>query len=195
MVTDANGNTATSDAATLTIGSVVTITEQPKDAMVAAGTQVSFKVVATGDGLTYQWQTKVSATSSWANTGLTGAQTATLTFAPNAAFDGRQYRCVVTDANGNTATSDAATLTVNTSIILNDVTYEPLTSTTCVLVSYAGSASSLVIPETVEGMTVTEIGEEAFMDNKSLLSIDLPDTITVIRARAFKNCSNLSEMK
>ena len=86
-------------------------------------------------------------------------------------------------------------MTIDVSIILNDVTYEPLTDTTCAVISYSGSANSLVIPGTVNGMTVTEIGEEAFMDNKYLVSIDLPDTITVIRARAFKNCSNLSEMK
>ena len=85
-------------------------------------------------------------------------------------------------------------LTVNIPLIFDGVTYEPLTSTTCAVVSYSGTASSLIIPETVEGMTVVEIGVEAFMDNKSLVSIDLPDTITVIRARAFKGCTSLSDM-
>ena len=85
-------------------------------------------------------------------------------------------------------------MTVDDSIILNEVTYKPLTSTTCTVVSYSGTGSSLTIPDTVENMTVTEIGVEAFMDNKKLVSIDLPDTITVIRARAFKGCTSLSDM-
>ena len=85
-------------------------------------------------------------------------------------------------------------MTAVTDIVVNDVTYQKLTDTTCLVKSYAGSATSLTIPDKIEGMTVTEIGEEAFMDNKKLVSIDLPDTITVIRARAFKNCSNLSDM-
>ena len=38
------------------------------------------------------------------------------------------------------------------------------------------------------------IGEEPFMGNATLVSIDLPDSITAIRARAFKNCTSLSQM-
>ena len=41
--------------------------------------------------------------------------------------------------------------------------------------------------------TVKEIGEEAFL-NKSITSITLPNTITVIRARAFKGCNSLASM-
>ena len=44
-------------------------------------------------------------------------------------------------------------------------------------------------------MTVIEIGEEALMDNGDLTSITLPYSITTIRARAFKNCTNLHKMK
>ncbi len=91
--------------------------------------------------------------------------------------------------------SDEVTIEVSNNIIIDGVTYAPITTSTCAVVAYEGTASSLVIPETVEGMTVVEIGVEAFMDNKSLVSIDLPDTITVIRARAFKGCTSLSNMQ
>ena len=83
---------------------------------------------------------------------------------------------------------------MNHTVVSDGVTFEAITDTTCCIVSYTGSASSLTIPETVEGMTVTEIGVEAFMNNTTLVSIDLPDTITVIRARAFKGCTSLSSM-
>ena len=60
---------------------------------------------------------------------------------------------------------------------------------------YAGTDSELVIPETVEGYTVTAIGESAFDGNQYLVSIDLPDTITIIGKRAFAGCTKLSRMK
>ena len=59
---------------------------------------------------------------------------------------------------------------------------------------YKGSASSVTVPGSYDHITVTEIGEEAFMGNSSLSSINLPDSIQVIGARAFKNCTNLKSM-
>lgn len=62
------------------------------------------------------------------------------------------------------------------------------------MTAYNGSAATLEIPETVEQKTVTEVGAEAFAGNKTLTSIDLPDSITVIGKRAFADCTNLSQM-
>ena len=101
----------------------------------------------------------------------------------------------MTDKYGNTEQSDTVTLTIDNTVVLDGVTYEPITTSTCKVVSYEGTAASLTIPETVENMTVVEIGVEAFMDNKQLMSIDLPDTITIIRARAFKGCTSRSDMR
>ncbi len=197
IVTDASGNSVTSDAVTVTIGTVepLAITEQPEAITGMAGDTVSLKVVATGSGLTYQWQYKKPGASSFISASSAGAKTAEWTFDLVASLNGREYRCIVKDNSGNSVTSDAVLVTIISDIVIDDVTYAPLTADTCKIVSYSGSASSLVIPEVVQSMTVVEVGEEAFMGNTSLVSIDLPDTITVIRARAFKNCSNLSEMK
>ena len=79
-------------------------------------------------------------------------------------------------------------------IIQNEVEYR-LVDGTLTVVGYQGNASVLVIPNKVEGYTVTKIGESAFEGNTVLTSIDLPDSITVIGKKAFKNCVNLSEMK
>lgn len=116
-----------------------------------------------------------------------------MTYVVNAVRLTFDYRCRLKDEDGNVVYTDTFKI-VESAIVIDDVTYNPLTSTTCAVVSYAGTAASLTIPETVDGMTVTEIGVEAFMDNKTLTSIDLPDTITVIRARAFKGCTSLSDM-
>lgn len=98
----------TSDGAALTVFGIKT---QPKDVTVSVGSTTNFKVVATGDGLTYQWQVKTT-TGSWKNTTLSGNKTATLKVTASAGRNGYQYRCVITDAAGRTATSKAATLTV-----------------------------------------------------------------------------------
>ena len=169
------------------------ITEQPSDIMVAPGGDAVISVVAQGDELTYRWQVKLPTKDAFQNTTTTGYNTDTLNFKVAQSYDGRQYRCVITDKYGNTVTSEAATLTIQNYIIDGDFTYDRLDNGGLILVSYSGTATQLTIPTTVEGYTVTEIGEEAFM-GKSIVSISLPNSITIIHARAFKNCSNLSSM-
>ena len=75
-----------------------------------------------------------------------------------------------------------------------DFVYEDITSDTVRLVKYNGTDSSVTVPETHDGKTVTEIGPDAFLNNTTLTDIDLPDTIKIIGARAFKGCTNLSSM-
>ena len=74
------------------------------------------------------------------------------------------------------------------------VTYEVLDGGILRVRSYDGTATSLTIPQTVEGYTVVEIGTSAFEGNQVLQSIDLPDSIQTIGRRAFKDCSNLRSM-
>ena len=182
------------DTVVFEAGSAIKITEQPKDIVGAPGENATLKVVATGNGLSYQWQYKVAGASKYTNAVSAGAKTAEWTITLKDSIDGRTYRCVITDANGNKVISNPVTITVSKEIVVDGVTYEPIDSTTCRVKSYKGTAASLTIPETVQGMTVTEIGEEAFMGNTALTSIKLPATITTIRARAFKNCTSLKEM-
>ena len=109
VVTFENGKTATSTAATLEV-IANEITAQPESATAAIGDTATFSVAANNDA-TYQWQYSKNGTS-WSKVTTATATTANLSVAATAAKDGRQYRCVVTFANGKTLTSDAATLTV-----------------------------------------------------------------------------------
>ena len=54
--------------------------------------------------------------------------------------------------------------------------------------------ATVIVPEKVDGKTVVVVGEEAFLNDKCLEAIDLPDSIVIIEARAFKDCSNLAKM-
>lgn len=56
---------------------------------------------------------------------------------------------------------------------------------------YKGGASVLNIPETIDGATVTAIGNEAFRNNRSIRVVNMPDTVTSIGGSAFFGCTNL----
>ncbi|MBR6366304.1 MAG: InlB B-repeat-containing protein [Lachnospiraceae bacterium] len=108
IVTAANGKKATSNVATLTVLPV--ITQEPTDATAAAGEKAIFTVKANGKGLTYRWQSRKNADAAWTNSGQSGAKTDTLTVSMLAGLNGWQFRCVVTDANGQKAYSKEAVL-------------------------------------------------------------------------------------
>ncbi len=87
------------------------ITTQPKSVTAAAGGTAKFTVVATGTGLTYQWQYQLPGSSTWADSPATGNKTATLSVPATTDRNGNKYRCIVKSGSVST-TSSAATLTV-----------------------------------------------------------------------------------
>ena len=111
-VTDGNGQKTYSKIVTLTLKP--RITTQPTDKSVKAGSTAKFTVAATGRSkLTYQWQYRKNSSYAWANSGQTGARTATLSVATKASLNGYQFRCIVTDGNGQKTISSVVTLKVN----------------------------------------------------------------------------------
>lgn len=88
------------------------ITKQPVSAVGKNGETKQFIVSASGSVLTYQWWQNVNDGKGWVIIDTVGARTSTYTI-PVAAFrDGYKYRCVITDNNGNSETSNEATLYV-----------------------------------------------------------------------------------
>lgn len=71
-----------------------------------------FKVQAIGEGLTYQWEYCNASSNKWRTSSMEGNQTDTIKVEAGSWRNGQKYRCVIKDAEGNTLTSDAATLTV-----------------------------------------------------------------------------------
>ncbi|MBO4677437.1 MAG: leucine-rich repeat protein [Oscillospiraceae bacterium] len=98
-----------SDSAKLTVIPKPVITTQPSGKTVTAGAKATFKVAASGEGLSYQWQYKASGSSTWKNK--SGATKASYTVTAKESYDGILYRCVVTNAGGS-VTSNSAKLTV-----------------------------------------------------------------------------------
>jgi len=63
-----------------------------------------------------------------------------------------------------------------------------------VIKKYKGSATSVVIPATIQGMPVKEIGASAFEKEWKLISVVVPDTVIKIGENAFSNCTNLTRI-
>ncbi len=59
---------------------------------------------------------------------------------------------------------------------------------------YNGSNTVVNVPETIAGYPVTGIGDKAFRGNKTIVEVNLPETITVIGKEAFADCHNLSNI-
>ena len=63
-----------------------------------------------------------------------------------------------------------------------------------VITEYLGNSAEVVIPDTIDELPITEIGDEAFFNNTTLRKITVPQTVERIGVRAFKGCTMLSEM-
>ena len=77
---------------------------------------------------------------------------------------------------------------VNSQIDSN-YSYALLADGTVEIVDYYGSKASLQIPDTLNGYTVTRIGNYAFDGNQDILAVILPDSVTSIGNYAFANTS------
>ena len=119
-VTDANGQRSYTNTVTLSVRPG--ITTWPKDTTAAPGTTAKFTIAATGKGtLTYQWQYRKNSTDTWKASGQSGNKTATLSVAVTAGLQGYQFRCYVTDANGQRSYTNTVTLTVSPRITTQPV--------------------------------------------------------------------------
>ncbi len=103
------------------------ITSQPVNQTVCSGSSVSFSVVATGTGLTYQWR---NGKTNLGNAGaISGANLATLTINPVSITDtSSEYNVVITGTCSPNDTSISVSLKVNTA---PQITTEPSNQVIC----------------------------------------------------------------
>ncbi len=61
------------------------------------------------------------------------------------------------------------------------------------ITAYNGTATDVVVPDTIDGYTVVSI-EDAFSRKTAITSITIPDTVTSIGDDAFRGCSSLTSV-
>ena len=106
MITDSYGKSVTSKTVTI---SQITVTQQPKNAKVAADKVAKATVNAEGTGLSYQWYIKNPDGSTFSKSSCTSA---TYSCKMSAKISGRQAYCVITDTYGNSITTNTVTLSL-----------------------------------------------------------------------------------
>ena len=99
------------------------------------------------------------------------------------------------DSNGyvreNNETSEEGNLTTEDGLtyrIYSEESYAEITG-------YNGNGKNLIIPELLDGVPVTSIGQQAFVNCTTLESVEIPDSITRMGYWAFSGCSNLKQVK
>ncbi len=123
VVSNSIGSATSSAAVLMVTASAVapTISTQPQSVTVTAGVGASFSVSAAGTSpLGYQWRK--------GSTAITGATRASYTITSTLPTDAGSYSVVVTNSAG-TATSGAATLTVNPALTAPTITTQPTSET------------------------------------------------------------------
>lgn len=63
------------------------------------------------------------------------------------------------------------------------------------IISYNGTATSVVIPPYINGVQVSTIGSSAFARNATLKSVSIPSTITELEEMAFYMCTAIDSIK
>ena len=133
------------------------VTTNPSNQTVNAGQPASFTAAASGTPTpTVQWQVSTNGGSSF--TAISGATSTTYTFTTTAAASGSLYRAVFTNSSG-TATTTAATLSVNTPNTAPVVTTNPINQAVNAgqSVSFTAAASGTPTP-TVQWQVSTNGG-------------------------------------
>ena len=59
---------------------------------------------------------------------------------------------------------------------------------------YLGDDKNVVIPNTIDGYTVTAISSSAFSGNENIVTVEIPNTVTTIDWFAFEQCTSLTEV-
>lgn len=67
--------------------------------------------------------------------------------------------------------------------------------TYAVIIKYKGEDSEVVIPEEINKIPITEIGDNAFKENKNIEKLIIPSSITSIGKSAFYGCTSLKTIE
>ena len=145
VITDPEDQKAWTDEVMITVKEpAIEITSQPKSYSGPVGSTAKFSVAADGEGLTYQWQLKKG--SKWADLSTGGAKTPTMSVKVDDSKNGKIYRCLITNVDGEQLASDEVKITVKDPDI--NITSQPTDFT-----GLEGSTAKFTVAAEGEGLT------------------------------------------
>jgi hypothetical protein len=104
---------------------------------------------------------------------------------------------VATNITGSTLGADRDFTTLN-QITIDGHSFTYVTTNSAVsVVGYTGPGGNVTIPSTIVGLPVTSIGDSAFYSLSfvsALTGVTIPDSVTSIGDRAFRQCVNLTNV-
>ena len=141
--------------------------------------------IATEDGVTSSNENIIKVEKSlWVADKITavGEGTCTLTFSSNLGKFTQSMEITVGNGSGTGSTT-------------SDFKYSVLSDGTIEITGYIGKSEFVIIPRTIDGKTVTKIGEDAFYYKHNLQKVMIPNSVTEIGNYAFSYCSGLTSVK
>lgn len=73
----------------------------------------------------------------------------------------------------------------------NGFTYE-IVDDSVIITGYTGSETKITIPSQINGLNVEKISDNAFKDNKNIMSVTVSSGVKDVGAGAFENCTSLA---
>ncbi|MBP5363315.1 MAG: leucine-rich repeat protein [Ruminococcus sp.] len=83
------------------------------------------------------------------------------------------------------------TISASAAKISGNWEYEEISRYTARITRYTGEESYVLIPESINGHTVKELGKKVFAENTCIKTVSIPRGVSVIPKEAFIRCSNL----
>ncbi|MGD0816652.1 MAG: leucine-rich repeat domain-containing protein [Verrucomicrobiota bacterium] len=72
--------------------------------------------------------------------------------------------------------------------------YSTNSDNTLTITNYTGPGGIVAIPNTINGLSVTGIGDKAFYNTSNLANVTIPDSVTSIGDGAFLDCANMTNI-
>ncbi len=104
-----------------------------------------------------------------------------------------EYRCNVSGGNVNFVTTHFS-IYVIAEKTPSEFSYTENTDGTLTITGYLGKENAFMIPESIDGKTVTAIESKAFSGKGSLTSVTIPDTVVSIGTNAFYGCTSIKSI-
>ncbi len=77
----------------------------------------------------------------------------------------------------------------------SEYTYSLLEDSTIRIDKYNGADTKVEIPSSIDGKTVSQIGDRAFEYNRTVSEVEIPNTVSIIGEKAFNDCVNLKKVE